>query len=252
MHRAIQIRATIDRVPPWALALTLASATVGIRLEESEELSIETAMQIAEGLGRAIQTRSGLSPVIDDPVWGVCRAADRCLPEVRARTGAGDIVLVKLFGAPKKVRLIAQRFSPGLSPEPRFEINVPIEREGWNAPLEAAARALFAQATTIDPKALVHGVELPKNQLDPHPPPKGERSVVPWVLVGAGAAALIAGSIFGFSSRSARSAVETEPHSDAEVDVLTDRMRAHGWTANVLFSVSALSAAGGVALLVLE
>jgi len=47
MHRAIQIRATIDRVPPWALALTLASATVGIRLEESEELSIETAMQIA-------------------------------------------------------------------------------------------------------------------------------------------------------------------------------------------------------------
>src|SRR4029077_1796837 len=128
-------------------------------LEESEELSIETAMQIAEGLGRAIETRSGLSPVIDDPVWGVCRAAARCLPEVRARTGAGDIVLVKLFGAPKKVRLIAQRFPLGRAPDPRFEINVPIEREGWTEPLEAAARALFAQGTLVDPKTLAHGVE---------------------------------------------------------------------------------------------
>lgn len=233
-----------------AIALTLAGATVGIRLEESEELSIEEAMQITEAFGRAIQARSGLTPVIDDPVWGVCRAADRCLPEVRARTGASDIVLVKLFGAPKKIRFVAQKFRAGLPPDQRYEINVPIEREAWSAPLEEAARNMFEPKVELKAR-----VEPPKVELTKDPPataPVEETSVAPWVLIGAGATALIAGSILGLSSRSARGSVETEPHTDAEVEELTDRLKVHGWTANILFSVSVLSAAGGAALLLLD
>jgi hypothetical protein len=251
MHRVIQIRATLDRVALWAIALTLAGATVGIRLEESEELSIQSAMQIAEAFGRAIEARSGLSPVIDDPVWGVCRATDRCLTEVRARTGARDIVLLKLFGAPKKVRLIAQRFPLGAPPDARFEINVPIEREAWAAPLEEAARAMFAAGLKEPPKL---AAQSPQVTAQEHPPPikSSEGSIAPWVLLGAGATALVVGSVFGASSRSARSAVEGEPHTDGEVEVLTDRLKRHGWTANVLFTVSVLSAGGGLALLFLE
>lgn len=233
-----------------AIALTLAGATVGIRLEESEELSIEEAMQITEAFGRAIEARSGLTPVIDDPVWGVCRAADRCLSEVRSRTGANDVVLVRLFGAPKKVRLVAQKFRLGMPPDQRYEINVPIEREAWNAPLEEAARNMFEPKVELKAR-----VEPPKLELHKDPPPiapASETSIAPWVLIGAGATALIAGSVLGLSSRSARGAVETEPHTDAEVEELTDRLKVHGWTANVLFSVSVLSVAGGAALLFLE
>jgi hypothetical protein len=249
MHRAIQIRATLDRVSVLALALTLAGATVGIRLEETEELSIEAAMQIAEAFGRAIEVRSGLSPVIDDPVWGVCRAADRCLSEVRERTRASDVVLIKLFGAPKKVRLIAQRFRFGLPPDERFEINIPIDRESWSTPLEEAARNMFAAGKKEPPKIATPVIEIPK---DPVLPPPQETALAPWILIGAGATALILGSVFGISSRNARNAVETEPHSDVEVEELTSRLKTHGWTANILFSVSVLSAGGGLALLFLE
>jgi hypothetical protein len=228
-----------------ALGLALAAADVGIRVEEHEELSLETALHLSESLGRAIEARSGRTFVIDDFVWERCRAEDRCLNEARARTGAADIVLVKMFGAPKKIRLIAQRFGKEAT---RAEINVPIESNAWGAPLEEVARLLFPNDRRVEPKKPEEAAVVP---LKPLPPPD-EVSHAPWVLIGAGATALIVGSVFGVSSRMARHSAENEALSDLEFADSRDRIKAHGWTANILWPVGLLSAGAGAYLLFLE
>jgi hypothetical protein len=156
--------------------------------------------------------------------------------------------MVKLFGALKKVRLIAQRFPPNAMEPVRFEINVPIERDAWSGPLAETARALFPPkpAQVIEPQFSV----VPKPALVV--PAERPKSIVPWVLVGGGATALIVGSVFGLSSRSARNEYEHRMHTDAEADALEDRLKAHGWTANVLFVVSGLAAGAGAILLFSE
>lgn len=229
----------------WALAFALVGADVGLRVEEHEDLPLETALRLAESLGRAIEQRTGRSFVIDDFVWEPCRAEDRCLGEARARTGAKDVILMKLFGAPKKIRVIAQRF--GLEAT-RSEANVPIEVNAWGVPLEEMARLLFPNDRKPEPKKVEEPPLVPV-KTEPLPP---QPSIAPWVLLGAGATALVVGSVFGVSSRLARNTAEGEPLSDMQFADERDRLKAHGWAANILWPVGALTAGAGAYLLFSE
>jgi hypothetical protein len=230
----------------WALSLALLGSGVGVHLEEIGELPLEEGSELARELGRAVERRTGEHFVLDDPLWPPCQSADRCLAAIRDRTRANDLVLVKVYGAPTKIRLIAERLELGAISGQRVELNVPRAREQWTPTLDEAALALF-------PKAPIAKREDDAARAATAPPPQEEERWplwVPYAVLGTGALALAAGAAFGLSSSSARDRAETVELSDEEYARTIDRMRAHGLAANILFGTAAAGLGAGLALLI--
>lgn len=214
----------------WALPLLAYGAVVGLRIDDVTDVPLERAIQIAEGLGHAIENESELSAVVDDPSWSRCPQVGGCLAELRARTGAGPLVLLRIYGGLTQIRVFAER--PGPEQSAKAEVDLPLG--GADAPpLQALVHRLFPDLPRRSPAPLLLGQSAP-------PPPSPR--LAPWVVAGTSAVALVVGVGLGLSSKAARTEVETVPHSDADIARLTAETQAHGLAANLLFGAAGLGA----------
>lgn len=233
-----------------ALAAGLPAAPrlgVGIHLDEIGGLSLDDATSLAQSLGEAIERRTGIRPVLDDPLWPACQTDDRCLPAVRDRTRADHLVFIKVFGAPTKIRMIAERLPSADPGSVRFETDLPRGAASWSPLLDGAAERLFpdidrgdAQPAVAETAAIVQD--------------DGASSDLLWPLsaLGASAALLGVGAAFGVSSLRARNAIETQPLSDDAYEDELSRMRSHGRVANVLFGTAGVALVVSIVLFVVS
>ncbi len=165
-----------------AVAL-LAIGSIAVHVEETEDLRRESARRLAAAVQDAIHARTGLEVRLAGEGTPLCTSEDepRCVAGVRDATGAEAVVLLKLFGGPTKIRLVAERFD-GSSPLParRVELSLRLS-DPWSVGAEEAAAALYPE---VDPR---RGPD--------HAAEASVRTIVPWSVVGAGALAAIAGGL---------------------------------------------------------
>src|SRR5687768_6087322 len=128
-----------------SLGLLLVGSGVSIHLEELGEMPLEQASSFADGLAEAIEARTARRAVLDDPLWPECRDADRCVDAIRARTKTDDVVLLRLYSGPTKIRLYAERLSLDGLRDARIEENVPKEHAEWGPPIDKVAAQLFPE-----------------------------------------------------------------------------------------------------------
>jgi hypothetical protein len=219
-------------------SLLVASPAIAIHIEESD-LAIDEAHQFAAWLQDAITARVGIKPSIDDP--SSCGAEDRCVPEIRERTGAQDLVMLRLVGGLTRVRVVADRIVSSTAAPARTAVSAEIElartSEGWPAGAAQIAQRLFAKGSLppLEPLTLA-------------PPPAGRASVLPWVMFGASAAALAVGVGFGFASNGPRDMLEAGPVENHAP--LEQQLRQRATAATVSYVVSGALAATGALFLV--
>src|SRR5688572_8419299 len=108
-----------------SLGLLLVGSGVGVHLEELGEMPLAEASSFADRLAEAIEARTGRRAVLDDPLWPACKESNRCVDAIRARTETEDVVLLRLYKGPTKIRLIAERLSLDGLRDARLEENVP-------------------------------------------------------------------------------------------------------------------------------
>jgi hypothetical protein len=227
-----------------SLGLLLVGSGTGVHLEEHGEMQLQEAASFAGRLTDAIEARTARRAVLDDPLWPECKDANRCVDAIRARTKTEDVVLLRLYAGPTKIRLIAERLSLDGLRDARIEENVPRDANGWNAPIEGLAERLFPEPPRPEETVAERVVTTPPPDEAP-----GFFDVAPWVVLGTGAAALIASGGFALSWKSARDEVTRDP-SQEEFDAAFDRIRTHGRLANG-FLIGGLVgiATGGVLLM---
>jgi hypothetical protein len=213
------------------IGLLLTASGVGVHLEDVGELPLEDAARLAQSLAQAIEKRTGQRSVVDDPLWPACQTGDRCTAAIRDRTQTNDIVFVRLFAAPLKIRLIAERVAPKAEPR-RTEVDLPKSDRAWSSALEPAAAALFPE-----------GAAALKAAIDTHttttPAVKPESGPASWILLGAGGVALGTGVGLGIVSRRARTAIQSEDLDDAAYGSAVTRMQVTAIAADILFLAAA-------------
>lgn len=229
------------------VGLILISATVGLSVQQVDEVPLAEAMQLSSEIAAAIEARTGREVVIDDPTWASsCTDRDACAAEVRGRTGAQSVVLLRVFGALTLLRVAADR-AEGNALD-RIEVDLPREGKDRSEPLKALAEKLFPNAKPPPPRA----ADLAADPAPPLADTEKKGSILPWVIVGAGAAAGLGGIGFGLSSRAARNDSQSPTIDDPTFDTLADRAVSHGTAANILFGVGAAAIGVGLTLFVLE
>lgn len=216
----------------WALPLLAYGAVVGLRIDDVTDVPLERAIQIAEELGHAIEHDSELRAVVDDPSWSRCTEPGRCLAELRARTGAGPLVLLRIYGGLTQIRVFAER--PEAEQKTKAEVDLPLDAAGASAATDALVHRLFPE--------LLHRAQAPLVLAPPGPPAPPPPRLLPWVVAGTSVLALAVGVGLGLSSRGARTAVETTPLSDPEIARLTDQTQTQGLAANLLFGAAGVGA----------
>jgi hypothetical protein len=228
------------------VGLLLLGAGVGVHLEQYSGLQLEDASRVLDALAHAIEKRTGVRPALDDPLWPSCQAADRCLPAIRIRTHAEDVVFVTMFGAPKKLRLIADRDPAPADSALRIELDLPRDETAWSEPLDKVASVLFPEARA-PPANAANAADAKAAEIARPPPEVGlERYRRTWVALGAGALSLGVGIGFGIVSHNARRDIETIYMSNPDYESSLHRMRATGLVANILFGVAAACVIAGV------
>lgn len=226
-----------------SVGLLLLGSGVSVHLEEYGEIALEEATAFVERVQRAVEEKTARRVVVDDPLWPDCQERSRCIDAIRARTDTEDVVLLRLFSGPTKIRLIAERLSLDSARDSRIERNIPKEPEAWPTQAADISTALFPETGAaraeriVDTSVADEGVTV--------------MAVLPWVSIGISAAALGVGAGFGFSSRGARNALTGDaPLEDQEFRDTFDRMQTHGRVANGLFVTSAVAlVVGGVLLM---
>lgn len=215
------------------LALILIRADVVVHLEEAGEVSIEEALAVCESLGAAITSRIGEPPQIEDVLWSSCDRSDRCISEIRARTSASRIVMVRVFGAPTALRVIAERFDTAASAR-RETFDLPRDRAAWRALIAQAAEKLFPEPP---PARAAVAVVAPPLVDDP-------ARVAPYVLLGGTAIAAAFAIGFGLSNNDARSEIEQAGivRADRDYQTIADRQYTHGLIANIAIGAAATTA----------
>lgn len=225
---------------PAALALLLIGS-VEVRLEDARGLSSEDVRTITAELGEAIEVRTSSTVSVERK--SPCGQDSGCIQRLLTEGGCTDVVFLRLIGVPTRIRLIADRFGGA---ETRAEVDLPRTRGAWTMVLGGVAKRLFPEAPPPPPQLAVAPPPPAVTRPPPPPPVEEESSYAPWLLAGAGAAVLIAGTGFGISSRTARSAAADEPHTPAELADLEDRAVGHGIAANVMFGVGGAGLAAGL------
>jgi hypothetical protein len=229
------------------LGLLLVGSGVSVHLEELGETPLQEASTFAERLADAIESRTARRAVLDDPLWPECREASRCVDAIRARTKTDDVVMLRLYSGPTKLRLIAERLSLDGLRNARIEENFPREEKAWADPIANLTERLFPEPPKPE-EEITEGAEVPS----PTEESVGFFDVAPWAVFGVSAAALAASAGFALSSRAARRDLANQPDEDLYNSTF-DRMQSHQRIANG-FLVGGLAgiAVGGVLLMFAE
>jgi hypothetical protein len=231
-------------------ALAIAS-TLGLRLGETGELSLDEGQELVGELARAIEASgSGRAAAVDDPVWAGACAEERCVAEVRARTHADEVLVVRAFAGLTMIRVTVERHVSGRAEASRVEADVPRKAEDRGPAMARLVASIFGTGGGANASPQPSLPQLTKAEAEP------ARAVsagpLPWVILAGSAAVLGAGIVFGLSSRSARRDSESPSISDADFNRLADRAQVHAVVADVFYLLAAVGAAAGVVLLVKE
>ena len=228
-----------------SLGLLLVGSGVSVHLEELGEMPLQEASTFGDRLAEAIESRTARRAVLDDPLWPECREANRCVDAIRARTTTDDVVLLRLYSGPTKLRLIAERLSVDGLRDARIEENVPRDASAWSEPIANLAERLFPEPPKPEE-------EVADRIVAPRPVEEeiGFFDVAPWAMFGASVATLAVSAGFGISSRSARKDLESAQPDDDTFGATFDRMQSHQRIANgCLAGGLAGIAVGGVLLM---
>src|SRR5262245_48829732 len=121
--------------------MSAALLIVALHVEELSELSLGEALPVIVAFRGKLDAFEGLETALDDPSFG-CGSKDGCAQEVRARTGAGEVVMIRLIAGPKRVQMRVRRAVGGQSAEALLDPHP----GRWDSTLFALAQALFPDA----------------------------------------------------------------------------------------------------------
>jgi hypothetical protein len=229
-----------------ATALLLAHAAfaeptpIGLYLEQSEGLAAEEARALSARLAGALEVCTGRRSFVASEAERGCQDKG-CLDQLRASLGVSDLVLLKLFAAGERLRLVAARIeAPDVAAE---RVQVDLLRGDEPGALASVARLLYPRAAAVpSPSAL------PSPAIAPAAP-AGLGIWLASAAVGLGAVATGSAIALRVASDGARAEVATR-RLDAETRQATqDRSVAQGTISNLLFGVAAGLVAGGVVYL---
>ena len=224
-----------------ALALLLvAPSTVAIHVDVSVGLSDVDRQSVTATLAEAIERRTGTRPTIDPVVGGDC-TQDRCRGEIGRRTGSDDIVYLSLLGVPTRIRMTTERVRDDRGDLLRGQRDLPRDPTTWPPAMDAMATMLFPEAVPPPVNAAIVAESTP-----------AFTNPGPWIMIGAAGSTLVGAVIAGLLSAGARNELETKATDIARRDDLNGTVFAGAWTANVLYGVTALTAASGVLWLVFD
>lgn len=219
---------------------------IGVHVETLADTPLELAEALTTSIAAALRDRTGSLPRLDSLDWPACTAGDRCLEEIRARLEVDDVILVRYFTGPTMIRIVAHRMrSNETTPNPALERDLPRDKTKWRAELKALSAALYPDLQAAPQNPALTEKSAPRT-------PEAELNIAPWIVFGAGAAALAAGIIFGVQSASTGEQITGEFHLDRELGVLESRMKTQALTANVLFLTAAAAGIAGVTLVIFE
>jgi hypothetical protein len=244
------------------LALACVGSGVAVRVEDARGVSEKDLDLLTRALVQAVGERAGEEAVLDR--GPPCESADRCLGEIRARSGTSEVILVRLIGVPTRIRLIAERLTVDRTePVASAEVDLLRTQTTWSSQLSLLAERLMPEP--IAKKPLADALPEPQPEPQPEPPlqrvapleprPATETRIdpLPWVAIGAGAVALGVGIGFGVDSHAARETAAMPPmHTPQEIDALRSRAIGHAAIADVLYVLSAIGVGAGVALLAID
>lgn len=253
------------------LASLLITASVTVRVEDAPGVTPEETRLVSEALAAAIQERTGATHALDLARDYPCDREDRCLEEIRARTGAEEVVLVKLLGALTKIRLLAEAVNLGSGSRRNAQADLPREQEGWKAPLAGVALILFPGGIqqTISPRAKAAPppatappaspeTQRPQEGTTPAelvaqgPAPAAESDPTPWIVLGTSIGVLAGGTVLGILAQDARDSLESPEYltlSPGEVSSRTDLATNGGLGANILWGLGAIGLGTSVLML---
>jgi hypothetical protein len=242
-----------------ALGLMLLGAGgIAIHVEDARDVSEQQIGYIVADLSSAIARRTGETPRISTFEPGEeCGRKDRCVGSIRSETGADDIVFVRLFAAPTRVRVVAELVddSKGIVQRARADLSRSRRRITGATELEAIdalAGELFPSGTPPPAKPVAAGITVaattsPMMQLE-----QDDSRLWPWWVIGGSVVAGGFGAWLGLQNTRARDEGMMPGVPPSRVDELQDRTFATGMGANILIGVAATGLITGTVLLLTE
>lgn len=223
-----------------ALAQVPEPTPIGVYLEQSEGLSSEEARALCALLAGDLEASTGRRSFVASEAERDC-SDKSCLGQLRTSLGVSDLVLLKLFAAGERLRLVAARIeAPDLAAE---RVQVDLLRGNEAASLASVARLLYGNS---DPAPAPSALRSPPIPLEP--PPR----VGTWLAgaaVGLGAVATVSAIALRAASDGARSDVASLSLDPLTRQATQDRSVAQGTISNVLFGAAASLVAGGIVYL---
>lgn len=215
---------------------------IALHVEELGELSLLEAMPVIAAVEKELDALAGIDAVLDDPSFG-CESAERCAEEVRARSGAAEVVMLRAVAGPTRMQLRLRRLRDGVA---STEVEQLIERSPAREGIAALVRRLYPEAAALPGIAA--------SPLQP-PLPAVESSDPPYLaggLIIAGIAGGGLGLMFAHQNDGALRTVRQNVLTDAEYRVERDRARSRGIAADVLIPAGASLVAAGLVVLAID
>jgi hypothetical protein len=223
---------------------------VGVRLEDAQGLSGDDGRRLAASFAKSLQEATGIVAVLDERMWEEeCDKGNRCGNEIRARTGAKQVVFLKAYGAATRLRLIAERTDERGIVLRSVQADLSRDEHTIGREMRAFAEILFPDETksaSITAPRPATEIELPKPIA---PPPSSTGRVFAWSAMGAGVAAAGIATALRLSSNSTRSTLEHNALPPDEIAHDESSVRTTATLSNLLFGVGAVLFTGGLVFL---
>lgn len=216
--------------------MSAAALIVALHIEELSELELGEALPVIVAFRAKLDGFADVETALDDPSFG-CESKDRCFDEVRARTGAGEVVMIRLTAGPKRVQMRVRRAAGGQSAQALLDRQPGL----WDSALFELAQALFPEArprlaeTRTATRAIiaVEGAE--------RAPP-----YVAYALGGAGIVSTIAGIACAAVNSDARGQIRDELLPAEEYEALRGRAKSFGLASSVLITAGVAAIGTGL------
>jgi hypothetical protein len=226
----------------WAALAALligAPGSVVLHLEEVLELPKSEALALRDSLAAELRARRPVATTRD--AIG-CDTPDRCVAQLRAQTGAEEVVLLRIIGGPRRIRLVAERIRPAPLSPLSAEASLSRAPAEWNAALKEISEGIFPVLTTAP---LVEHLSS-----EPSAGSAIGARLAPWGLLLAGLALAGGGLAVTLDRASAERAIEARRETDAEFRSDLGRLSVDGALGPLLLSLSAAGLLTGVAWVV--
>jgi hypothetical protein len=223
---------------------------VGIRLEDAEGLSSDDGRRIAASFAKALQDTTGISSVVDERMWEEdCDKRDRCGAEIRGRTGARELVLLKAYGAATRFRLIAERVDDHSVVLRSVQADLSRDDRTMDRGLKGFVEILFpseARSATVALPVAGTSIELARAASASD---SSAGKLVAWSAMGAGVVTAGVATVLRISSNSTRSSLEKDPLTPDQIKDDMSKVRTFSTLSNLLFGVGAVLFTGGLVYL---